>query len=35
VDLSRWLSAGYAIPAEDTDDEEQSHPVPDEGDKGF
>ena len=35
VDLSRWLSAAYAIPAEETDDEEQSYTAPDKGDEGF
>ena len=35
VDLSRWLSAAYVIPAEDMDDEEQSHPAPDKGDEGL
>ena len=31
VDLHRWLSGSYAIPAAETD-EEDSDPVPDEGD---
>lgn len=30
VDLNRWLSGVYAVPAEDTDDEER----PDRGDGG-
>lgn len=28
VDLNRWLSAGYAIPAVEEDDEDGSAPLP-------
>jgi endogenous inhibitor of DNA gyrase (YacG/DUF329 family) len=30
VDLHRWLSDGYAIPAEETDDDEVAPPIEDE-----